>query len=130
MAERLTQAEVELIETHYATKGAQWCADQLGRKVPSIYFAARSRGIRGTPGRFASGSYNPHYRPPAKVAHQMVTGRTLHELARDHLAKNTAVYRCTERGHADLKGTFWRIGNIVVSDDELLRRARAKGFGL
>lgn len=33
------------------------------------------------------------------------------------------VYRCNQRGAYDEKGEFWRVGNVVVSPDDLLRRA-------
>ena len=129
MAERWSQEHVDLLTANYASKGGRWVADRVGRPVNAVRVAANARGIQGAVHRFFAN--DPRYqRPPAKLAHQMVTGRTLHELARDHLAKKTAVYRCNARGGADHKGRFWRIGVAIVDGDELLRRARAKGFGL
>jgi hypothetical protein len=50
------------------------------------------------------------------------------EDAAQHLRRICAVYRCTETGRADLKGKFWRVGNAVLSPDELIARARAKAW--
>lgn len=33
------------------------------------------------------------------------------------------VYRCTETGKADVTGKFWRVGNVVMTDAELIARA-------
>lgn len=129
MAERWSHEHVDLLTQNYASKGARWVADQVGRTVNAVRFAANLRGIQGAVDRFVAKDRR-YQRPPAKLAHQMLTGRTLEELARDHLAKETAVYRCNARGGADHKGRFWRIGVAIVDGAELLRRARAKGFGL
>lgn len=51
--------------------------------------------------------------------------RTLTEfdLAADKLRKRGPVSRCTKDGAFSLTGTHWRVGNKVVSGDELLARA-------
>lgn len=36
---------------------------------------------------------------------------------------NWIVYHATETGKPDPKGAFWRVGNVVCTDDELLARA-------
>ena len=46
--------------------------------------------------------------------------------AADILRRFGPVYRCTEKGVGDHAGKFWRIGNVVVTPDELLQRADAK----
>ena len=53
---------------------------------------------------------------------------SIYDLAADTLRRERwAVYRCTEKGKADFKGNFWRVGNIVCTPEELLERAaRAK----
>lgn len=33
------------------------------------------------------------------------------------------VFRCDDRGRADQKGEFWRLGNTLLTPDELLQRA-------
>lgn len=49
---------------------------------------------------------------------------TIHDQAADTLRRERwAVYRCTEKGKADFKGAFWRVGNVVCAPDELLERA-------
>ncbi len=34
-----------------------------------------------------------------------------------------AVYRCEDNGKANPNGKFWRVGNVVLTPDELLERA-------
>lgn len=48
---------------------------------------------------------------------------TAHDRAADTIRPYAAVYRCDERGKADLAGKFWRVGMVVVTPDELLERA-------
>lgn len=49
---------------------------------------------------------------------------TIHDQAADTLRRERwAVYRCTEKGKADFKGAFWRVGNVVCTPAELLERA-------
>ena len=46
------------------------------------------------------------------------------DMAADDLRRNRwVVYRCDDRGRADLKGKFWRAGNTILTPDELLARA-------
>lgn len=52
--------------------------------------------------------------------------RTIHDHAADILRAFGPVYRCDERGRADHKGGFWRVGQVVVDGDELLARAERK----
>lgn len=40
----------------------------------------------------------------------------------------SGVYHSNERGGFDAKGKFWRAGNVVLTPDELLERARSKGW--
>jgi len=51
---------------------------------------------------------------------------TIYDAAADVLRRYAACFRCDERGRADLKGKLWRLGNIVISPEELLERAEAK----
>lgn len=51
---------------------------------------------------------------------------TIYEDAANVLRAYTAVYRCNERGGFDVKGKFWRAGNIILTPDELLERAARK----
>lgn len=38
-------------------------------------------------------------------------------------AERWIVYRCNEKGQADPKGRYWRMGQLVLEPDDLLRRA-------
>lgn len=49
---------------------------------------------------------------------------TVHDLAADTLRRERfPVYRCDERGRADIAGKFWRVGMTVLDDDALLAKA-------
>lgn len=49
---------------------------------------------------------------------------TMFDQAADVLrAERFVVYRCDQRGRADQKGEFWRLGNTLLTPDELLIRA-------
>lgn len=51
--------------------------------------------------------------------------------AADFLRKFSPIYRCNERGRADVgEGAkrFWRYGNVILTPDELMQRAAAKGW--
>lgn len=54
--------------------------------------------------------------------------KTNTDLAADYLRRFTHVYRCNERGMPDHKGTHWRYGVSVKTPDELIERARDKGW--
>ncbi len=50
--------------------------------------------------------------------------RSMYDDAADTLRRERfVVFRCDGRGRADLKGTYWRIGNTLLTPDELLQRA-------
>ena len=50
--------------------------------------------------------------------------RSIHDEAADVLRRERwVVYRSTDKGRADHKGEFWRVGNTVLTPDELLQRA-------
>jgi len=44
-------------------------------------------------------------------------------LAVEYLRRLSAVYRCTETGRADVAGQFWRRGNSVLTDVDVIERA-------
>lgn len=49
---------------------------------------------------------------------------TMFDQAADELRRERfVVYRCNERGRYDEKGDFWRLGNTLLTPDELLKRA-------
>lgn len=49
--------------------------------------------------------------------------RTMYDEAADVLRQHCPVYRSDARGLFDPKGDFWRIGNGLLTPDELLKRA-------
>jgi hypothetical protein len=75
-------------------------------------------------------------RPQARVAYigpkikMVVPPRdgSLHGDAADHLRRYAPVHRCDERGQFAHDGDFWRYGNAILTPDDLLRRAEAKGW--
>lgn len=48
--------------------------------------------------------------------------------AAEYLKKYGPVTRCNEAGRFDPKGSMWRRGSTVLTDDEVIERAVAKGF--
>jgi hypothetical protein len=53
---------------------------------------------------------------------------SIHGQAAEHLRRLAPVYRCWETGTANPKGDFFRFGNVILTPDELLQRAKAKGW--
>lgn len=53
---------------------------------------------------------------------------SMHGQAAAHLQRFAPVYRCAETGRAVEWGAFYRFGNVVLTPDELLQRAKAKGW--
>lgn len=51
---------------------------------------------------------------------------TIYDDAADLIRRDMPVYRCTDKGRADHKGSFWRAGNTVLTPAELLIRADRK----
>lgn len=84
-----------------------------------------------TPKRKAASRKRPN--PPGTVFIAQAINHTAlksgrEEDAAQHLRRFCAVYRCTERGGADAKGKFWRVGNAVLTAAELIARAERKGW--
>lgn len=68
-------------------------------------------------------SFRPN-QMPTLIAGQDHRIRSIHDEAADVLRRERwVVYRSTETGRADHKGEFWRVGNTVLTPDELLARA-------
>ena len=49
--------------------------------------------------------------------------RSIWDDAADVLRRFFPVYRCDEKGRADLKGRYWRVGMVILTPDDLLARA-------
>ncbi len=84
----------------------------------------------------------PFKRAPAPKPKQFIwTGKklpvvpprdsSLEGAAAETLRRIAPVYRCDERGRqdcAEARRSFWRFGAIVITADEMLQRARSKGW--
>lgn len=90
--------------------------------------------VRAAPVVKARPAAKPKVRRPAHFNMAPTGGRgtqfavtrntSVHDLAVDDLRRaNWVVYRCDERGRFFDRGSFWRVGNVVVDSDELLVRA-------
>ncbi|UIJ43705.1 hypothetical protein LZK98_11450 [Sphingomonas cannabina] len=71
-----------------------------------------------------------HFRGPG-LSTALTRGRrdeTLAGRAVDHLRRYGPVYRCREDGEPDFAGRFWNRGGHVLTDDDVIQRARRLGF--
>lgn len=66
--------------------------------------------------------------PKSTFVSRLHRDASLEGQAADHLRRFCAVYRCTETGRADQRGSHWRYGNAVLQPEELVERARWHGF--
>lgn len=123
MAAEMCAAE---LRRHYNAGGdriARWC--KVVGVTPKPYdFAAgaakASEASRASVARRFFSSAGSSYRP---IYDQRVGTRTIYDDAADTLRRYGPCYRCNERGAGDHKGKFWRFGNVVCTDEELLARA-------
>jgi hypothetical protein len=100
-------------------------AKHYGVSVDTITRWRRVAGLR----RFPVTS-TAHFRSPGLSA-AMTRGRrdeTLAGRAVDHLRRYGPVYRCREDGEPDFAGRFWNRGGHVLTDDDVIQRARRLGF--
>lgn len=63
---------------------------------------------------------------PARVRIPLQRTWTAEDIAADELRRFGPVYRCDDKGRADQKGRFWRIGFGVLTGEELIARAARK----
>jgi hypothetical protein len=68
------------------------------------------------------------YRGPKLPSAPMVASGREEEAAQFLRRFYIGVYRSTERGSANPKGKHWRCGNAVLTPEEMVERAEAKGF--
>lgn len=95
----------------------RWYAEAGVEPKRREYIAPKPNGTGKKWTGHASGS---SYRP---IYDQRVGTRTIYDDAADTLRRYGPCYRCNERGGGDTKGEFWRFGNVVCTDEELLARA-------
>ena len=92
-----------------APKGPQLGSARQAKRPPTRAFPSRP----GNPDWYAKGTFQHDNRT-----------KTIWDDAADVLrAERWAVHRCSDKGRYDEKGRFWRVGNVVVTPDELLQRA-------
>jgi hypothetical protein len=48
--------------------------------------------------------------------------------AADFMRRDRRVFRCDLNGNQNAKGKYWMCGIVWMTDDELINRARSKGF--
>ena len=63
---------------------------------------------------------------PPRVRIPLQRTWTEEDIAADELRRFGPVYRCDDKGRADQKGGFWRIGFGVLTGEELIARAARK----
>lgn len=69
-------------------------------------------------------SFRPN-QMPTLIAGQDHRIRSIYTDAADILQRERwIVYRCTDKGKASIDGEFWRVGNCVLTPDELLIKAQ------
>lgn len=84
--------------------------------------ATAKRHVKRPPASAKSGfRYQGHAQIPA---HRDLRGYSAHDAAADIIRRERfVVYRCNDLGKYAEKGKFWRVGNTVLTPDELLQRA-------
>lgn len=60
------------------------------------------------------------------AANDQFRARECHEIAANVLRRYAAVFRCDARGKACPGGGYYRVGNAIITPDELLARAERK----
>ena len=121
LAERAKEMHARALARHY------------GVTAPTITKTLRKRGIVAAP----PPKYIP--RPNAKrtLPYKFIPRatpftdtriKTHADLAAEFLQRECAVYHCDEDGRANPKGKFYRRGRAVLTPDEVIARAVAKGW--
>lgn len=116
-----TMSQNQLLAHYGATNHRmlkRWYAEAGVEPKPRDYRAPQKRNAN-TVHRF-TGAAGSSYRA---IYDQRVGTRTIYDDAADTLRRYGPCYRCNERGAGDHKGKFWRFGNVVCTDEELLARA-------
>lgn len=112
---------------------ARWCSEAnvtLAKYTPTPeQRAATSEAIR----RYnASRARQASYAGPKSTFVARLPQDSSHEgRAADHLRRFAPLYRCTEHGRADPKGSHWSYGYsdpLILTAEEMVERARAKGW--
>lgn len=95
--------------------------DETGIEALQYTPPRKERATRAAPKRAVLATYAP---TQARERHA-----DQFDMAADELRRNRwVVYRCDDRGRANLKGAFWRAGNTILTPDELLNKAARYSF--
>lgn len=124
--------EVEFLMKNYRTMTAAEIGIAIGRPLSGVKHRVRVLGLS-----------KPKFRPPVPSG-SLTNGRGglticmsinnvpqgLPERAADFLRIHDRVpmYRCDSIGRAAPKGEFWRYGNAVLADAEVIAKAQRKGW--
>jgi hypothetical protein len=120
-------------------------ARHYNRDTKTVFRWLREAGIRPAPFNYSACSKRqwqdnpPRQRRPKSIGirvpkpkitlvSKMPRDTTLSGQAADHLRKWAAVYRCDPDGRPNQSGSCWHYGMLVLSTDQLMERARNKGW--
>lgn len=113
-----TDDDLHRLRTNFNAMSYEALARMLGRSVDSVRQRANRIGLKK-----ASGTFAPDRAPQIRGR---VTG--IADMAQQHLQRFAPCFRCDESGTANPKGKFFRFGNAVLSEDEMMERAERKGW--
>lgn len=117
LAELARTMTVTQIANHYR---CYWGTAKRWLEEAGIEAGAASQPV---PAKGASGGFVFRGHAAVRQARDMRM-YSVHDQAADVLRRERfVVFRCDERGRADQKGAHWRIGNTLLTPDELLARA-------
>lgn len=117
-ADLWSEEDIRRLKSLYSNGSLNSIAATLGRTVSSVKSKAVNLGLRR-----ATGNFSPDRAPQIRGR---VQGQA--DMAAQHLQKFAPVFRCDERGEANPKGEFWRYGNTILTESEMLERAERKGW--
>lgn len=115
-----SKTEDDYLRANFHDHGPTVIGKELGRSSNAVKARARKLGL---------GSMRPRGVPQlatSRLSGERTYGRA--DAAAQHLQHYASVYRCDVEGHADHKGGFWRYGNIILTEPELLAKAERKGW--
>lgn len=124
-ADRLRTMFQRQLAAHYGVSRSQIRRWIEREGLASVRAAATAAEPKKRCGRAAPPRLPTPHRPITQISRDMsAVGQAV-----DHLRRFGAVYRCNDRGGAvDKGGTHWRRGSAVLTDGEVIDRAKRLGF--
>lgn len=101
------------------------------RREAGAFYTPPVTGRRRTASKAPSGFLEKMGRPRGQIFYVPPRDTTIEGQAAEVLRAYAPTYRCDRRGRQecpDIAKGFWRYGNVVLTPDELLQRAAAKGW--